>query len=698
MSKFIQNSFLKLQNLGKLASQGGAKDTNETYYELTSDHISQILDGQVLDFSDSHFQYLNNLVNHDWKNLAGKLKQKFLTSNFTFQNESLKFEKLAEISSEVFNSLSSEQIVDVLDGKELVIGSMIQNRTEFYVERRFIFRGSENVKPDFTFFRNVAHSMDDIIYLATRLRVFILSSDAGSGKTVAFEQFTMRIKREYPTRWVSYVDLKFYDLNFDENDTEKLLHKILNLNLKNDFELKIFDELYKSGNVVLLWNGFDKIPLTKVFDKIYKTTQNIQFVSCRPSHFGELEKLFINRAYQLIPFNLIEQKEFLTKFFIAQNLMSSKIDEYVNIVQDMATTYNFSTPFMLKVIAYYELTSDHISQILDGQVLDFSDSHFQYLNNLVNHDWKNLAGKLKQKFLTSNFTFQNESLKFEKLAEISLEVFNSLSSEQIVDVLDGKELVIGSMIQNRTEFYVERRFIFEGIAINLANITYYINVADTMDDIIDKTLRTRVFILSSEAGAGKSVTFEQLAMRIKRKFPLRWVLYIDLKDYKSFYNTSLENVVFVDNIKELLHNILNLNSLNEFEKKIFDERLKSGHVVLLWNGFDEISPTYNSFISIVLKEIYTKTKIVQYVSTRPSYSVQLQGIFNNKAYQLIPLNSDEQKEFLRKYFIIQNIKSMKIDEYVEKIHNISLTYAFITPFMLKVIVSGGQSYLSRDTF
>ncbi|KAL7012859.1 hypothetical protein ACKWTF_015080 [Chironomus riparius] len=37
MSKFIQNSFLKLQNLGKLASQGGAKDTNENdSYELSS--------------------------------------------------------------------------------------------------------------------------------------------------------------------------------------------------------------------------------------------------------------------------------------------------------------------------------------------------------------------------------------------------------------------------------------------------------------------------------------------------------------------------------------------------------------------------------------------------------------------------------------------------------------------------------------
>jgi len=60
-------------------------------------------------------------------------------------------------------------------------------------------------------------------------------------------------------------------------------------------------------------------------------------------------------------------------------------------------------------IAYSKLASDHISQIIEGHALNFSDPKLSYLNDLVHHNWINLAEKLKQKFLTSNFTFQNES-------------------------------------------------------------------------------------------------------------------------------------------------------------------------------------------------------------------------------------------------------------------------------------------------
>ncbi|CAH1734539.1 unnamed protein product [Chironomus riparius] len=329
--------------------------------------------------------------------------------------------------------------------------------------------------------------------------------------------------------------------------------------------------------------------------------------------------------------------------------------------------------------AYYKLTSDHITNLLDGHALNFTDTHFLYLNDLVHHDWENLAGNLKQKFLTSNFTFQNESLKFEKLAEISPDVFNFLTSKEIVDVLDGKELAIGNMIENKTDFYVERRFIFEGQEKTLQT-ELYTNTRDEFVDVIDRTERRKFFILSSEAGAGKTVTFEHLAAVIKRKFPTKWVSYVDLKDHVELYRAH-EKLIDVEG---LIIDILKLKSKSSFELKIFQEFFRSGNVVLLWNGFDEISPTYEEFVSNLLRNIHSNTQNVQYVCTRPLYSDFLQDLFQMKAYQLVPFTKSEQEEFLSKFFISKNVSGSK-ENLIGKVMNISLRLDFNTPLMLKMI-------------
>jgi hypothetical protein len=329
--------------------------------------------------------------------------------------------------------------------------------------------------------------------------------------------------------------------------------------------------------------------------------------------------------------------------------------------------------------AYYQLSSDHISKMLDGHALNFSDTHFLYLNDLVHHDWENLAGKLKQKFLTSNFTFQNESLRFEKLAEVNVDVFKALTSEQIVDVLDGKELVIGKMNENKTEFYVERKFIFEGQDKTLLSKLYR-NTKDDFVDIIDRTERRKFFILSSEAGAGKTVTFEHLAVIIKKKYPARWVSYVDLKDHTDFYKAHGK----MQDVEGLMEHILKLESKSSFELRIFQEFFKSGKVVLLWNGFDEISPTYEEFVSNLMGHIHNNTQNVQYVCTRPLYSDFLQESFQMKAYQLVPFTKPEQEEFLRKFFISQNATGSK-ENLINKVMSIALRLDFNTPLMLKMI-------------
>lgn len=229
-----------------------------------------------------------------------------------------------------------------------------------------------------------------------------------------------------------------------------------------------------------------------------------------------------------------------------------------------------------------------------------------------------------------------------------------------------------------------------------------------MTDIIEQAKNDKIFILSSEAGAGKTVSFEHFTVHIKNQHPTKWVSYIDLKDYTTFYIQSAtdfrELFENTENVKHLLRNILvsnssigsiglNLNLNLDFETNIFSESFMSGNVVILWNGFDEVSPTYNEFILNLIKFIYKNTKIIQFVCTRPMYSRQLFDAFRIRTWQLVPFNENEKLNFLSEFFISKNVKKELICKFTSKVLEIAKKFEFEhkvfrdfnTPLILKLI-------------
>jgi len=396
------------------------------------------------------------------------------------------------------------------------------------------------------------------------------------------------------------------------------------------------------------------------------------------------------------------------------------------------------------------LTSDHISFMLDNKVLNFDDPQFRYLEEQIDFKWENLAGNLREKFLDSDLNFQGKIVQFKELNDLYPEAFNALTSQQIINVLSGSEIKIGKEFVSENKFYVERKFILENaklISYEYENGHEYVYNYETRDEhvenrtkdksfqefsdellkkdfneisqlfdkvqenslfkrlyydlntedfrfmhknsneIIEQAEKEKILILSSEAGAGKTVTFEKLAMEIKSKFPTRWVSYLDLPKYTKFYNVN-------GTAENLLNDILELSiEKNNFEVRIFEESFKSGNLVLIWNAFDEISPTFYDFILNKLKDIHEISSNVQFVCTRPLYSDQLSKAFKVRTWQLVPFDDEKKKEFLREFFISENVASDKIQENVEKVEKIvenieyedSFVYNFETPLMLKLI-------------
>ncbi|XP_070505027.1 uncharacterized protein [Chironomus tepperi] len=417
-------------------------------------------------------------------------------------------------------------------------------------------------------------------------------------------------------------------------------------------------------------------------------------------------------------------------------------------------------------IAYDRLTSEHISDVLKSHKLNFSDFLLLYLDEIVVHNWTDMAANLQKKVLSSDLIFQNETVKYEALHELAPDSFNFLTSNDIIQILDGNQIRLGKMIQNRTEFYLDRifwnehlldiykiytkqnpnvrnwdnevkfreffdDFVSQNLSIYFQKLEDYnklkqiklqfsaltdnsLNVVRTFksfhehfEQILEKSQKSRIFVLSSEAGTGKTINFEQFAMKIKRQLKTKWVSYVDLKDYTSLYSEKEE---LLHDPQELLIKILDLTSKSEFELEIFKKFYKSGQVVLLWNGFDEISPNYNKFILSTLQSIQNTTSNIQFICTRPLYSKQLTEHLNFHSYTLAPLTVDEQIDFLNKFFISRHIQPRNytikaqyiIQTLKSKTSMIRETQEFDTPLMLEMIAdliaSNTQIYNSENLY
>lgn len=400
----------------------------------------------------------------------------------------------------------------------------------------------------------------------------------------------------------------------------------------------------------------------------------------------------------------------------------------------------FRDLFLDNSTAYDKLISDHIEMMLNDKILNISDPHFHYIDELIFHSWSNLTEKLKPTILNSKFNFQNSIILIQIINETAPNALNALTSSQICEILDQVQLNVGKMLEKSSDFYVDRKFVKEENKNVFTDYPYKVNPSQTfeeyykslpngshdslftvlknadyeaffkfrdlnynltaddfksinVEDVIDQVRLDKIFILSSEAGAGKTVAFQRLTTEIKQKYPNYWISYIDLKDYTKLYNDDKK----LKNVEKFLEEILNLNSeINEFERKIFEEFYNLGNVVLLWNGFDEISPKYSAFILNIVESIRQNSKNVQYICTRPLYSKQLHSKFKVSSYALVPFADAEQKAFLEKFFKFQKVQDDKIPECVEKIQIIIQQFqitdimnyvdrTYNTPLMLRLV-------------
>jgi hypothetical protein len=147
----------------------------------------------------------------------------------------------------------------------------------------------------------------------------------------------------------------------------------------------------------------------------------------------------------------------------------------------------------------------------------------------------------------------------------------------------------------------------------------------------------------------KTTLLAQMFKRIKQMFPAHWLVRIDLNDYTALFEAQKGNKMDKERILEFLSKkVLKLESHLEKElfRKSFEENELS-KVVVMVDGFDEISPSYKETVTDML-QVLKQTPLEQlWLTTRPHLRDSLEDKLQQLSYTLQPFYEVEQVEFLK---------------------------------------------------
>ncbi|KAK4878427.1 hypothetical protein RN001_010933 [Aquatica leii] len=170
-----------------------------------------------------------------------------------------------------------------------------------------------------------------------------------------------------------------------------------------------------------------------------------------------------------------------------------------------------------------------------------------------------------------------------------------------------------------------------GQTTRLDNFSYTLpNLTRSVNDV-----HSTVNILSASPGMGKSVLLDYIAQNVPTD---KWVLRINLAEFED------------KEFDDVLESAVNDSKCNtELARRVFEEMKSTYSVIVLLDGFDEVSLNLQNaalrFAKAVVDEGYS-----MWITTRPFMKQKLEKAFGTLALTLVPFTLYDQKNFLTKYF------------------------------------------------
>lgn len=287
----------------------------------------------------------------------------------------------------------------------------------------------------------------------------------------------------------------------------------------------------------------------------------------------------------------------------------------------------------------------------------------------VEYAWKDLEQSSRARLLATEIYFQGVCIKLNKLID------DTFSDIPVKKLINSEPIVIGTskvIIDNYDDDkFVERSF------------TTYRNV----DQILSTTNNGAVsFLLSGEAGTGKSTMLSRITLKLKDMHPLFWVTRINLHEHVvAFADKSIDNP-----LEMVLKYFVKTEStsLRVFEQKLFRKLYEEAKVILLLDAVDEIAPRFVEEVLTLIENLSQKTQL--WITTRPHLTDDLKQILSTKIIlEFNPFSREDQLKCATRFWrkelnLSDEIDGRKLAICAENI--ISLFTESINEFVWKPVV------------
>jgi hypothetical protein len=193
-----------------------SNDSN-VYGLLSSEQIKFGLNNESKNLSEAIKNTYDHFVFLTWENMTEDLKNKFVTLNVNFQGKNVKLNEIfnANLKNPPLKFLNSINIREIFKGIPMNISSSVKIETKCFIDRKFKEENSKNYK-EVKILRT-----SDIFSELNENKIFILSNQAGEGKSTVLRHFVLKFKEENQSKWIQFVDLKKY---FNLQEKRKILN------------------------------------------------------------------------------------------------------------------------------------------------------------------------------------------------------------------------------------------------------------------------------------------------------------------------------------------------------------------------------------------------------------------------------------------------------------------------------------------
>ncbi|XP_069670308.1 uncharacterized protein [Periplaneta americana] len=174
-------------------------------------------------------------------------------------------------------------------------------------------------------------------------------------------------------------------------------------------------------------------------------------------------------------------------------------------------------------------------------------------------------------------------------------------------------------------------------------------------------LSDKVKLLVAHPGMGKSTEIFNLAQEFKRREPACWVITVVLNAHTDYLSNCGDSAV------ELLLQAGKFTS--DFASSLFKHELHhGGNIVILIDGFDEISPDYAEKVLHLLRQLIMECKFKQlWITSRSLMKDTLEEHFSRLSFELQPFTKEDQRNFLAKLWNNINVGLYDLDMFIAKL-------------------------------